>query len=281
MKSFLRKAKKKVEEKEDKDELRISSSHMFMGIFSCLLLENSVIDADEGGDGATDEDALVATVDGVVETGNGELREKATEGDTLSVDDVGQQSLGNAEGQGVDNSLGLGASAGAGTLVAVGREVEEVTSDAGDENAGKDPGEGGGPEARGQEQEHVGEMDVVLLGANGSNGGDGKGIAVREDGGTDVVELKGSDGEEDAGDGAQGLAGSVGNLGDARLLVDGGGALAQSDSGAVDGKGDIGGGCRERDAGSDPGEAASGGAEDGARVGPVGYGVSGRQARPV
>lgn len=152
--------------------------------------------------------------------------------------------------------------------MAVGRDVEEVTKDAGDENAGKDPGQGGGPEARGQEQEHVWEVDVEVIGADGRNGGNGKGEAVCENGGANVVELESSDGEEDAGDGAQSLAGGIGSLGDAALLVDGGSALAQGDGGAVDGKGNVCGGSRKGDARGNLGKATGGRAQDGARVDP-------------
>ncbi len=159
--------------------------------------------------------------------------------------------------------------------MAVGRDVEEVAKDAGDENAGKSPGQGGGPEARGQEQEHVREVDVEVIGADGRNGGNGKGKAVGENGGANVVELESSDGEENASDGAQSLAGGIGSLGDAALLVDGGSALAQGDGGAVDGKGNVRGGSRKGDARGNLGKATSGRAQDGARVGP-GFGrVSG------
>lgn len=238
-------------------------------VFFGLLLEGGIVDADEAGNGGADEDALVAAVDGIVEASNGELGEEAAKGDALGIDDVGEEGLDDAKGEGVDDGLVEGAGAGAGTGLAVGGNVEKVAKDAGGEDAGKDPGEGGGPEARGEEQEHVGEEDVVVVGAEGGDGGDGKGEAVAEDLGADVVELKGGDGEENAGDGAKGLAGGARGLGDAALLVDGGDALAHGDGGAVDGKGNVGGGGGKGDAGSDLGEAAGGSAEDGARVGPV------------
>lgn len=240
-----------------------------------LSFEGSVVDGNKAGNGSADQDALVAAIDGIVKASDGHLGEQATEGGALGVDDVGQQSLGNAKGKRVDNGLVENAGAGAGTRVAAGGEVEKVAKDAGDENAGKDPGQGGGPEARGQEQEHVREVDIVVTGANGGNGGDGESKAVGENGGANVVEFESSDGEENASDGAQSLAGGIGSLGDAALLVDGGGALAQGNGGAVDGKGNICGGSRKRDARSHLGKAAGGGAEDGARVGPSFGRVSG------
>lgn len=187
----------------------------------------------------------------------------------MGVDNVGEQSLGDAEGQGVDNGLVVSASAGAGPRVAVGRDIEEVAKETGEENGGKDPSKCGGPEARSQQQEHVGEVNVVFTGTNGGNGRNGESKAIGENGGANVVKLESSDGEENAGNGAQSLTGSVGSLGDAALLVDGGDALTHSDGRTVNSEGNVCGGGRQGDARSNLGEAASGRAEDGARVDPI------------
>lgn len=215
-----------------------------------LLLQSSIVNADESSNGSADEDTTVATIDGVVETSNRELGQEAAKGDALRVDNVGQESLDDAEGQRVDNGLVDCAGAGPGAAVAVGVEVEEVAKSAGDEDAGKDPGEGGRPEAGRQEQEHVRQVDGVVRGAHGADGGNGEGIAVAENLGANVVQLKGGDAEENAGNGAERLAGRVGSLGDATVLVHGRDALAHGEGGTIDSICDVSGRGGQGDAGS-------------------------------
>lgn len=156
--------------------------------------------------------------------------------------------------------------------MAGGAQVEEVAESAGDQNAGEEPSEDRGPEARGEQEEHVGQVDGVVRSSNGANGGDGEGIAVGEDLGADVVQLKGRDDEEDAGNGAESLAGGLGGLVDAAVLVDGADALADGQGRAVEGGSNIGGSGRKRDASSDLGQAAGGSADDRAGRSTVGPG---------
>lgn len=230
--------------------------------WASLLSQGGVVDGDKTGDGRADEDTLVSSVDGVVQAVDRELTQEPAEGDALGVDNVGQDGLGNAERQGVDAGLVDGAGTGAGTGVAGGAQVEEVAKGAGDQDAGEQPGEDRGPEARGEQEEHVWQVDGVVRGSNGANGGDGEGIAVGKDLGADVVQFKGRDDEEDAGNGAESLAGGLGGLVDAAVLVDGADALSDGQGRAVESGSNIGGSSRKRDAGSDLGQAAGGSAND-------------------
>lgn len=231
--------------------------------FVALLSQHRVVDADDAGDGSADKDTLVPAVDSRVEALNRRLVKKATKSDALGVHDVRHKCLDDAERQGVDDVLGLmrlGAGSRAGG--AGGAQVEEVAKEAGQNDACEGPGQGRRPEARRQEQEHVGQVDWVIRGAQQADGGHGEGITVGEDLGTDEVQLKGRDAEQNAGDGAKGLARSLRRLSDAALLVNGGDALPHGDSGPVDGVGDV---CRGRGQGNargDLGQAARGRARD-------------------
>lgn len=62
----------------------------WQAIFSSFAssLESSVVNGNKASNGSTDQDALIATIDGVVETSNGKVGEEATKGDALGVDDV-------------------------------------------------------------------------------------------------------------------------------------------------------------------------------------------------
>lgn len=215
-----------------------------------LLPQGGIIDADKSGNGGANQDTPVATVDGIVQANNRELGQEAAEGDALSVDNVGQESLDDAEGQGVNDSLVEGTGAGSGASLAVGVEVEEVAKSAGDQNAGKDPGKGGRPEAGSQKQEHIGKIDGVVRSANSADCGNGESIAVAENLWANVVELKGGDAEQDAGDGAERLTGSARSLCNTTFLVHGIDALAHGEGGTVDGMCDVSGRGGQRDAGS-------------------------------
>lgn len=136
-------------------------------------------------------------------------------------------------------------------------QVEEVAGKAGQDNAGQGPRQGRRPEASGQDEEHVGKVNGVVRGAEETNGGNGKGVAVGENFGSNEEELKGRDDKQDARDGTKSLAGRVGSLGDASVLVDGRNALAQGDGRTVKGIGDISRSSWQGDASRDLGEAAS------------------------
>ena len=177
-----------------------------------LLLENGIVDANKGRDGSARQNALVTAVDGPVETLNGGLGEETTKGDTLAVDHERHKGLDNAESQGVNivlSSLSGGLGAGPRSLVAGGTQVEEVTQDTGQDKAGKRPCQERRPEASSDHKEQVGHVNRIVRGAKKTNGGDSESVAGWQDLGADAEKLKRRDNREDAGDGAQGVTGSL------------------------------------------------------------------------
>lgn len=222
-----------------------------------LFFQHCVVDAGDTSDGSANKHTLVATIDGTVETLNGRLRQEATKGDTLAVHNVRNQGLDNAKGKRVNHGVvGRGLGAGSWTRVAGGGQVEEVTEQAGDHNAGQGPGKSRRPEAGCQDQEHVGQVNWVVRGADEADGRNGEGVAVGQDLGSDEVELESRDNEEDTGDSAKSLASSVRSLSNARVLVDGRDALAHGDGRAIKGVGDISRSSWQRNASSNLGETA-------------------------
>lgn len=123
--------------------------------------------------------------------------------------------------------VGAGAGAGPGRG-AGGRQVHKVADQAGGDEAREGPHEGGRPERGRDQQEHVGEGDGVVGRPEEAHGGDGEGVAGGQDLLEHVVQLDGVDDVENRRHGGQGLARSIGSLGETALVVDGRDPLAHS-----------------------------------------------------
>ena len=224
-----------------------------------LLPQYCVVHADETSDGGTGEDTGVPSVQGTVKTGNGRLGKKTAKGYALSVNNIGKKSLGNAECQGVNvvlRRMGLGARLRP-VMAAVSAQVDKVSGEGGDEVAGEDPGQDRRPEACGDEEEYVREVNRVVRSANQVDSRNGEGEAIGENLGTDEEQFKDGNGQDDALDGGKGLTSGLRSLSDAALSVDGVDTLAQSDGGVVNSASNVGRGSWERDASSDLGKAAA------------------------
>lgn len=217
---------------------------------SSSLLQHSIIERRDADDGRPRDDALPPAVQRGVDPGHRQLADEAAERDALVVDHERQQRLDDAEGQGIDLVLRLSSSrpAPSGLLVVCGAEIEEIPREGGEDAGSGEVEQDGAPEGAGEEEEHVRQVDGVVVGVEPGDGGDGEGVAVGEDLLTKEVGLKELHDEEDGAHGREARAHARRGLLDAGLLVERGGALPDGDGGTVHGGDHVGGGGGEGDA---------------------------------
>ena len=105
---------------------------------SHLLPQYGIVQAHESCDCSTRQNTLPAAIDCTVDTVNGFRAGQATESGSLSVDHIGDQCLGDAEGEGIHSVIWLrgDASPGASGVVGADGQVEEVAESAGKREAG-------------------------------------------------------------------------------------------------------------------------------------------------
>lgn len=124
------------------------------------------------------------------------------------------------------------------------RQVEEVTKQRREDQAGGSPHQSGDPEAGRHQSKHVGNVDRVLIPAEHAaqklDGGDGEGVAVGDELLAEEVELEGGDGDGDAVDGGQALADGLGLFVDARTSVEVRDAVAHGEGAGLDNLGQLG-----------------------------------------
>lgn len=215
----------------------------------CSLPQHGIVDADESRYGGSHKDALVAAIHRLLEALDRGFGEEPVKGHALGVDDVRDERLRDAERQRVDDVLGsITPRPATHGRVARSAQVEEPASQTGQDEAGQHPGEGGRPEARRQQEEHVGGVDGVVGSAEGLDGGDGEGVRAGQDLAADAPQLEAGDAEEHAGHGAEGVASRMARLRDAAVLVDGRHALPDCHGRAVSHVRDIGRRCRQGNA---------------------------------
>lgn len=250
-------------------------------LFAPLFLQHRIVNAKQAGNGGSGQHALVASVDSFVEPFDGCFGKEATESDALAINNKRNERLDDAEGQGIDNSLGsLSARASLGSAGGVGgAKIEEITKQAGQDEAGEGPGQSRRPEARSEQEEHVRQVDRVVGSAEEAKSRDSKGIAISQDLRPDIPKFESGDNEENAVHIAQSLAGGIGSLANAALLVKGRDVAAHGQGGAVDSLSDVGRRGGKRNARGDAGQAASGSLDEGSRGGADIFAISRERVR--
>ena len=110
-------------------------------LLGSLLLQNSIVDAEDAGDGGSCQNALVATVDGAVDAVDGLWVDPAAEGDALAIDDEGNDGFDNAISQRIDHVIrsGGGRATRHAAMVGTSGQIYEVTDETRENDAREGP----------------------------------------------------------------------------------------------------------------------------------------------
>lgn len=201
-----------------------------------LLSDNSLIQSDQGSNCGSDQDALVASIDGRVDAGHVFEVDEAAEGDVLREDDIHQQGLDDVEGQRVEGVVEMRRVAASRLRLA--GQVDEVGREQGDEESRETPKQRWTPERSRQQQEEIGNLDSIVRRLQGRYRGNCEREAIGQQLWAQKVELEQDDEALDGNDGREAFTRSMGALDEARFLEGIRDPRAQDLGSAVDRLGD-------------------------------------------